>query len=367
MRRPVIFFFLAGLAAMLASMVVYSSLKKKDEAMRRALAGTIPIVVAAHDIAAGAKIDAGAIQLTRWPRNALPPTAISDPNSVIGSVARAEFVEHEPIVASRLVAGDKTSGILPLMIPADMRAMSVAVDEVSDMAGFILPYTRVDVLLSLNGTDKQGDRSKIILQNVPVLAVAQTVERKDNPQPERVVTLEVTPGQAETLAVASTEGKLHLALRGYGDNNMVSTSGSDVRKVMGAISDQVPEPIAVPQVAALVRVRRIVRRVEPLPPVEVLRNGASLERVPIGRNGLAAPIPASAQSGPAPNGPSAYVRSLGDGNPGPGGYGVDLAGGTGMTASDVGVTSGGYGPRSRRGISHCCFQSSPPLWRRVWF
>lgn len=341
MRRPIVFLVLAAFAAMLASLVVYSSLKRKDEEMRKVMAGTLPIVVAARDIEVGARIDAGSITLVRWPRNALPPAAITDPNSVIGSVARAEFVANEPIVASRLVAGDKTSGILPLMIPADMRAMSVAVDEVSDMSGFILPRTRVDVLLSLTGTDQQVDRSRIILQNVPVLAVAQTVDRKDNPEPERVVTLEVTPDQAETLAVASTQGKLLLALRGYGDNNTVATSGSDVRKVMG-VSDPIPEPIPVRQMPAPVRIRRIVPRERQLPPVELLRNGTSREAIPIGRNGLAGPMGGSAQSGPA-DGPSAYVASLGGDNQGAGGYGSSdsLTGGGG---SGVGMTAGGNGP-----------------------
>ena len=156
MNRSIVFFLLAGLAATLAALIVYSSLKKKDEEFRRVLAQTVPIVVAAHDIAVGAKLDAGAIKLARWPRNSLPPAAITDLNSVIGSVARAEFVENEPIVATRLVSGDKAAGVLPLMIPSDMRAMSVAVDEVADMAGFVLPDTRVDVLLSLPGTDAEA-------------------------------------------------------------------------------------------------------------------------------------------------------------------------------------------------------------------
>ena len=254
------------------------------------LAVTLPIVVAAKDIAVGAKIDAGAIKLARWPRNGLPPAAITDTSSVIGSVARSEFVENEPIVASRLVAGDKTSGVLPLMLPNDMRAMSVAVDEVSDMSGFVLPYTRVDVLLSLSGSDKEGGRSKIILQNIPVMAVAQTVERKDNPQPERVVTLEVTPEQAEELAVASTQGKLQLALRSYGDNAFVSTSGSDLTKVMGAILTS-----RSPHRSRSSNRRRSGHRcgglcagARPLIRVEVLRNGASRETVIIGRDGRAA-------------------------------------------------------------------------------
>src|SRR5579884_464329 len=114
MRRPAIFFLLAGLAALLASIVVYTSLKKKDEEMRRVLSGTTPIVVAAHDIAVGAKIDPGAIKVVRWPRNVLPQGAVTEPGAVIGSLARSEFVENEPIVSSRLVEAGKTSGVLPL-------------------------------------------------------------------------------------------------------------------------------------------------------------------------------------------------------------------------------------------------------------
>ncbi len=343
MRRPAIFFLLAGLAALLASIVVYTSLKKKDEEMRRVLSGTTPIVVAAHDIAVGAKIDPGAIKVVRWPRNVLPQGAVTEPGAVIGSLARSEFVENEPIVSSRLVEAGKTSGVLPLMIPADMRAMSVAVDEVSDLSGFVLPYTRVDVLLSLPASDKSPGRSKIILQDVPVLAVAQTVERKDNPQPERVVTLEVTPEQAEALAVATTQGKLHLALRSYGDNAVVQTSGSDVHKVMAAYNPAAAEPIPLPQVKPHVRVpiRRVFRRPPPIPPVQVLRNGLSSELVPIGRNGVALRTGAAAQSA-APNQPSPYVSSFGDDNAI--GYGVSdgLSAGAGMAAPTVGLSTGGY-------------------------
>ncbi len=127
-----------------------------------------------------------------------------------------------------------------------------------------------------------------------MLAVAQTVERKDNPQPERVVTLEVTPEQAEALAVATTEGKLHLALRSYGDNAFVSTSGTDVSKVMGDNAAPIPVQQAAP---VRVRVRRIVYRPRPLQRVEVLRNGTSRETVIIGRDGRAAASSAAPSGG----------------------------------------------------------------------
>lgn len=343
MNRSIVFFLLAGLAATLAALVVYTSLKKKDEEVRRVLAETVPIVVAAHDIAVGARIDAGALRLERWPRNSLPPAAIVDLGSVIGSVARGEFVENEPIVTARLVPGGKTSGILPLMIPNNMRAMSVAVDEVADMSGFVLPDTRVDVLVSLAGNDKEPGRSKIILENIQVLAVAQTLERKDNPQPERVVTLLVTPEEAERLAVAATQGKLHLALRGYGDDAVVPTAGSDVSKVMSAYSTEVPEPVPIRQESVVVRLppRHIGRRrPQPLERVEVLRNGRNREAVLIGSDGRAIdPGSPALELEPQAN---ARIADLGNDSGGPGTYPVQtVAPDYGMTADGAGMNSGG--------------------------
>jgi pilus assembly protein CpaB len=343
MRRPLVFLVLAAAAAMLASLVVYSSLKKKDLEVQNALATTVPIVVAAHDIPVGGKIDSSAIKLARWPRNGLPAGAITDSGSIIGSIARAEFVDNEPIVAGRLVSPDKTSGVLPLMIPSDMRAMSVAVDEVADMSGFILPYTRVDVLLSLNGSsDKDPARSKIVLQNIPVLAVAQTLERKDSPEPERVVTLLVSPDQAERLAVASTQGKLHLALRGYGDNAVVATTGSDIRKVMGTSAAEVPEPVPVPQAPPpppRVRIRRVISGwVHRLAPVEILRDGRSRETVPVGADGRTFASAASVAPSSGGDAPSAGSPSLGADSNGSGGGSTS---GAGMDGSDSSFNSGG--------------------------
>ncbi len=339
------FFLLAAVAATLASMVVYSSLRKKDEEVRKALAGMTPIVVAAHDIVIGAKIDAGAIKLVRWPRDGLPPGAITDSASVIGSVARSEFAENEPLVAARLVASDKTSGVLPLMIPGDMRAMSVAVDEVSDMAGFILPFTKVDVLLSLTGSQKDSGRSRIFLQDITVLAVAQTIDRRDSPQPERVVTLLVTPDQAERLAVASTQGRLHLVLRSYADDGYVATSGSDLHKVMGGDFGEVPNPVPMHQTTPPVRVAvgRIVRQWRrPLPSIEVLRDGRRHESIVLDRDGRALASASSAASGqPLPDTPSAGVPSLGEDNTGAGGYVEGVAPDRAMAGPGASIYSGG--------------------------
>ena len=163
----------------------------------------------------------------RWARDSVPQGAFTDPQAIAGSFAKSEFVAGEPIVASKLFMGQKTSGVMPLLIPAGMRAMSVPVDEVSDIAGFVEPHTRVDVLVAVAGTGPgEPSFSRIVLQDIEVLAVAQEIEHvKDQPEVVKVVTLLVTPQDAEKLTLASREGLLRLAMRNYSDNKIVATRG----------------------------------------------------------------------------------------------------------------------------------------------
>jgi hypothetical protein len=131
---------------------------------------------------------------------------------------------------------------MPLVIPAGMRAMSVQVDEVSDIAGFVLPHARVDVLAALSSSDNgQKPISKIVLENVEVLAVAQEMEKeKDQPELVKVVTLLVKPDEAELLALASHEGVLWLAMRNYNDQKLVQTAGADLNHLLTAYSPAAP-------------------------------------------------------------------------------------------------------------------------------
>src|SRR5690242_19225775 len=146
MRRPVIFVALAALAAMLASVVVYSALKKREAEVQQAMAKTTYIVVAAADLPLGSKIEPGQVKLARWSADAMPEGAFTNPSQAVGSFVKNQFVVNEPIVASKLFLGQKTAGVMPLLIPPGMRAVSVPVDEVSDIAGFVLPHTHVDIL-----------------------------------------------------------------------------------------------------------------------------------------------------------------------------------------------------------------------------
>ena len=227
MRRPIVFVILAGLGAVLAAIVVFSAIRKRETEVQRAMAHTVEVVVAANDIAVGTKIDPAAVKVVRWARDAVPQGAFTDPQAVAGTFAKSEFVANEPMVASKLFMGQMTSGVMPLLIPAGMRAMSVPVDEVSDIAGFVAPHTRVDILVAVAGTGPgEPSFSRIVLQNIEVLAVAQEIEHvKDQPEVVKVVTLLVSPVDAEKLTLASREGLLRLAMRNYSDSKIVATKG----------------------------------------------------------------------------------------------------------------------------------------------
>jgi len=299
MRRPAIFVLLAGIAAMVAAMVVYSALKRREAMVRQAMAQSVNIVVAAHDLPVGTALDAAALKSMRWSRDSLPPGAIMNASTIIGQYTKSSFVENEPIVASRLFSSAKNAGILPLLIPSGMRAMSVPVDEVSDIAGFVLPHTHVDVLVSLS--EGQKTMSRIVLQDVEVLAIAQDIERvNDQPQAVRVVTVLVTPEEAERLALASREGTLRLAMRNYTDKQIVNTKGIDLSQMMG---DNPPAPVPMtnePRPVFVAPPRR-----PPTVEVEILRDGKTSESVTFVRgrqlSSSVSSAPPSARAGAAPH------------------------------------------------------------------
>jgi len=275
MRRSLLFMMLAGVAALVAALVVYSALKKREREVQEAMAQSVNIVVATHDLHIGAQLDPTAVKLARWSRDAMPPGAFTDIAAVTGKYVKTPFVENEPIVNERLFTGVKTAGMLPLLIPAGMRAMSVPVDEVSDIAGFVLPGAHVDILVAISDKATGSEPfSKIVLQNVEVIAVAQEIEEaKDEPKVVKVITVLLTPEEAERLTVASHDGTLRLALRNYEDKKVVMTSGSNIAAMLrgGAA------PLMEHQVAPIVHIAARPRS-KPIS-VEIMRDGKSSESV----------------------------------------------------------------------------------------
>jgi pilus assembly protein CpaB len=291
MRRPIVFVILAAMGAMLAAIVVFSALSKRESEVQRAMAHTMEVVVAANDIPVGTKLVPDAVKLVRWSRDSVPEGAFTDPQAVAGSFARSEFVANEPIVAGKLFMGEMTSGVMPLLIPAGMRAMSVPVDEVSDIAGFVAPHTHVDILVAVAGTGPgEPSFSRIVLQNIEVLAVAQEIEHvKDQPEVVKVVTLLVTPPDAEKLTLASREGLLRLAMRNYSDSKIVATRGIGLPDLLhegGAVGGTLPvmQIQPAPALSASARPAHGPTAFR----IEVMRDGKSSEAMSFVHSGMGA-------------------------------------------------------------------------------
>jgi pilus assembly protein CpaB len=267
------------MGALLAAIVVFSAIRKRESELQRAMEQTVEVVAAAKDIPLGAKLGPDAVKLVRWARDGVPQGAFTNPQAVVGSFAKSQFIANEPVVASKLFMGEETSGVMPLLIPAGMRAMSVPVDEVADIAGFVAPHTRVDILVAVSSAGAgETSFSRMVLQNIEVLAVAQEIEHvKDEPEVVKVVTLLVTPTDAEKLALASHEGMLHLAMRNYSDSKIVATRGIAVGELLHSGAPILP--VIQPQSAAALAAPPPHGPTPLLTEVEVLRNGKSSEEI----------------------------------------------------------------------------------------
>jgi pilus assembly protein CpaB len=170
------------------------------------------VVVAAIAIPFGQKIESGHVTTTTWPEGSAPKGSFSKVDEVIGKIANQEIVPDEPLLAHRVVESLDGSTLAAMVDPAK-RAVTVRVNDVVGVAGFLLPGNRVDVLASRK-VDQHRAQTRILLHDLKVLAVDQTASpEKDKPVVVRAVTLEVEPKQAESLVNATVEGTVQLALR----------------------------------------------------------------------------------------------------------------------------------------------------------
>jgi len=206
-------------------------------------AGT-PVVVAALDIPFGTKIEQAHVKVVEWPSGNTPKGAFSDPLLLEGRIAKQSFLPGEVILEERVV--DYMGGsTLAAIVEPNKRAVTVRVDDIIGVAGFLLPGNRVDIL----ATRHTGTRAttETILQDVKVLAVDQTASTdKDRPVVVRAVTLELSPAEAELLVKATSEGSLQLTLRNPLDSELVakkeekSEPPPQVKKVERVIYKQAP-------------------------------------------------------------------------------------------------------------------------------
>ncbi len=224
-NRLVIGLFLAVVLALLLSTFVYREFTKL--ASRPVVGATQQIVVAAQSLPLGTRLDASNLRTMPWPAN--QPVAIGMCARIEDCVGRALITsvsENEPIMEAKLASKDSGAG-LPATIPQGMRAMSVAVNDVVGVAGFVGPGTTVDVLMTgatVGANNGTNTVTRTILENIRVLAAGQKIEQdqQGKPQTVPVITLLVSPEDAARLAMASSEGKIQLALRNTVDTQAMN-------------------------------------------------------------------------------------------------------------------------------------------------
>ena len=223
-RKALIILGLAAIFGLLTAVLVHRTLKEGLSA--RASQKTKKIAVAAVKLGLGTQIKAEQVSLAEWPESLLPRGTFHEVEKLVGRVTIAEIFPGEPILEARLAPEGSAAG-LPAIIPPGMRAMTVKVDEVIGVAGFVAPGTYVDVVATVVEGTGQNAVSRVILQNVKVLASGQRMETQKDGQAIEVktVTLQVTPEEAEILALASNAGKLQLVMRNTVDRETVSTKG----------------------------------------------------------------------------------------------------------------------------------------------
>jgi pilus assembly protein CpaB len=240
---------------LIAAYGIYNFLSQQQREADSLRASNQDIVVAAQDILPGTTLNdealkKGLIKTTPWPKSSIPAGAFSSPQQVFGKVNRVKILANEPILDSRL-AGEGAG--LTVRLETGKRALALRVDEIVGVSGFIVPDDRVDVILTTTplGAAQDAKISKIVLQNMRVLSVAQSTEQKDGkPQLARSITLEVTPEEAEKLTLASQEGQIVLALRGLGDAAQLTTIGSNKRDLLSFAAAPKKQGGAVTQAAA---------------------------------------------------------------------------------------------------------------------
>lgn len=241
-------FFIVLVGALIFGVLAAVSISKYLSSAQAYTKNLNKVAVAKVAIPIGSKIIAEQITVVQFPKESTPDGAFDSPEKLAGRVAIMNIGVREPITESRL-APEGTAAGLSAVIPEGYRAMTVKVDDAAGISGFIMPGTMVDVVVTIDpreGSGNQDPISKIVLQNIKVLANGQNIDKPENEREAnsvKAVTLQVTPEQAEKLALASTEGKLQLMMRNQIDQGDEKTTGINKRSLLsGDTAVAPPEP-----------------------------------------------------------------------------------------------------------------------------
>ena len=217
----------------------------------------VPVAVAALNIPWGTKLKRDMIKTVPYLTESLPTGYSSDRGKLEGRVAIAALKQNEAITEAKLAPTSVEVGGVSAIVKPGRRAVAVKGDKVIGLSGFILPGNSVDVLVTLTDPRTKSEVTKTVLEKIPVLATGTEIQENDkgDPAPVDVYTLEVTPEQAEKLALAATQGKIQFALRNVTDKEPVLTRGATIPQTLSSL--RAPEPSPAPKaVKKKPRVRR---------------------------------------------------------------------------------------------------------------
>jgi pilus assembly protein CpaB len=279
-KRTAVVVSVAVVLAAVASLGMYRIVARMPP--RTAELKTINVVVAQHPLKLGTRITTDHVKLVTWPANAPVAGSFSTIEEVVNRGLISAVEENEPLTNGKLAALEAGAG-LPPSIPPGMRAISVKVNEVVGVAGFVVPGTRVDVMVTLPGKNHDQDSTtRVVVSNAQVLTAGTRYDQekaKDGaPIPSTVVTLLVSPDDGERVALAASEGQIMLTLRNPLDQDPTATLGVRTAGLFGQ-----PEPVKAPPVrrAPARPVEPIVATVAPPPvyTVEAFRGAKRSEEV----------------------------------------------------------------------------------------
>ncbi len=269
--RTLIVVAVAVLMAGLASFGVYLAVRSMP--VREVEIARAQAVVAARPLTVGTLVTKDDVKLVPWPAANQVPGSFTEVEKVVNRGVISATSENEPLTESKLAPVGSGAG-LPPTIPEGMRAISVKVNEVIGVAGFVIPGTRVDVMVTVKGIDDKI-QTRVVLSNVTVLTAGtrydqERATQEGKPIPTSVVTLLLTPSDAEKMTLAAEEGRVMLALRNPLDIAPTQTSGARMAALLGEASP--------PPVKKVVEGRTFVKAASP-PPAAVAPRTYTVETI----------------------------------------------------------------------------------------
>jgi pilus assembly protein CpaB len=231
--------------AVAGSVFIYKwiNLKTAPKEVVKVESEAVPIVVAAVDLQWGTQLKPEMIKTAPFLEESLPAGHFTRTGELNNRVIIAPLKKGEPVVEHRLAPNSIKTGGVSAVLQSGKRAVAVKGDKVMGISGFVNPGNRVDVLVTLRDPRTKLDKTKVVLENIPVLATGTQIQKneKGEPAPVDVYTLEVSVEEAEKLSLAASEGRLQFALRNITDAEPVLTKGTTISQTLASLSMRKPK------------------------------------------------------------------------------------------------------------------------------